>query len=94
MGEVGGQGPEFHREVGAYAKELGIEALWAVGPESASTVAAFPGARAFATVEALAVAFDEAPAFASVLVKGSRFMRMERVVAAFGAEQDGGAHAA
>jgi murE/murF fusion protein len=92
MGEVGSQGPEFHREVGAYAYQRGIQALWAVGAESASTVAAFAGARAFASVEALIVALDEAPAFASVLVKGSRFMRMERVVAAFAPEATGDAH--
>ncbi|MEP7302876.1 MAG: bifunctional UDP-N-acetylmuramoyl-L-alanyl-D-glutamate--2,6-diaminopimelate ligase MurE/UDP-N-acetylmuramoyl-tripeptide--D-alanyl-D-alanine ligase MurF [Caldimonas sp.] len=94
MGEVGSQGPAFHREVGAYARQRGIESLWAAGPKSASTVAAFDGARAFASVEALLVALDEAPAFASVLVKGSRFMRMERVVAAFVAETVGDDHAA
>ncbi|MGZ5713927.1 MAG: bifunctional UDP-N-acetylmuramoyl-L-alanyl-D-glutamate--2,6-diaminopimelate ligase MurE/UDP-N-acetylmuramoyl-tripeptide--D-alanyl-D-alanine ligase MurF [Caldimonas sp.] len=92
MGEVGSQGPEFHREVGAYAKQRGIEALWAAGPESANTVAPFAGGRAFATAEALIVALDEAPAFASVLVKGSRFMRMERVVAAFADEPAGDVH--
>ena len=35
MGEVGDQGPAFHREVGAYAHERGIESLWAAGAESA-----------------------------------------------------------
>ena len=94
MGEVGSQGPEFHREVGAYARQRGIQTMWAVGPESANTIAAFDGARAFATVESLVVALIEAPAFASVLVKGSRFMRMERVVAAFVKEPAGDAHAA
>ena len=82
MGEVGDQGPAFHREVGAYAAERGIESLWAAGAESTSTAAPFAGARAFATVEALLAALAEAPAAASVLVKGSRFMQMERVVAA------------
>ena len=93
MGEVGNDGPAFHREVGTYARQSGIQALWAAGPESASTIADFAGARAFASVEALIVALDEAPAFASVLVKGSRFMRMERVVAAFVQEPAGDAHA-
>jgi UDP-N-acetylmuramoyl-tripeptide--D-alanyl-D-alanine ligase len=93
MGEVGDQGPAFHREVGAYASERGIETLWAVGPESANTVAAFAGARAFASVEQLVAALGDAPAAASVLVKGSRFMRMERVVAALAASEPGGANA-
>ncbi|HEY4958765.1 MAG TPA: UDP-N-acetylmuramoyl-tripeptide--D-alanyl-D-alanine ligase, partial [Caldimonas sp.] len=94
MGEVGDQGPAFHREVGAYASERGIETLWAAGAESASTAAPFAGARAFATVEALIAALAEAPRAASVLVKGSRFMRMERVVAALTGEPPGDAHAA
>ncbi|MEP7138675.1 MAG: bifunctional UDP-N-acetylmuramoyl-L-alanyl-D-glutamate--2,6-diaminopimelate ligase MurE/UDP-N-acetylmuramoyl-tripeptide--D-alanyl-D-alanine ligase MurF [Caldimonas sp.] len=94
MGEVGDQGPAFHREVGAYAHERGIESLWAAGPESASTTAGFPGARAFATVEALLAALDQAPSAPSILVKGSRFMRMERVVAAFTGEAAKDAHAA
>jgi len=81
MGEVGSEGPAFHREAGAYAAERRLAALWAAGPESANTVAAFPGGRAFATAESLVAALGEAPTFASVLVKGSRFMRMERVVA-------------
>ena len=35
MGEVGDQGPAFHREVGAYAAERGIDALFALGDASA-----------------------------------------------------------
>ena len=31
MGEVGDNGPAFHREVGAFAKARGIDALWTVG---------------------------------------------------------------
>ncbi|MDQ6628258.1 MAG: bifunctional UDP-N-acetylmuramoyl-L-alanyl-D-glutamate--2,6-diaminopimelate ligase MurE/UDP-N-acetylmuramoyl-tripeptide--D-alanyl-D-alanine ligase MurF [Pseudomonadota bacterium] len=94
MGEVGDEGPAFHREVGAYAHERGIESLWAAGAESASTAAPFAGARAFADVEALLAALGEAPAAVSVLVKGSRFMRMERVVAALTGESAGDGHAA
>ncbi|HEV7574416.1 MAG TPA: UDP-N-acetylmuramyl-tripeptide synthetase [Caldimonas sp.] len=94
MGEVGDQGPAFHREVGAYAKENGIESMWAAGAESANTAAPFAGARAFADAEALIAALGEAPAASSVLVKGSRFMRMERVVAALTGESAGDAHAA
>jgi MurE/MurF fusion protein len=92
MGEVGDQGPAFHREVGAYARERGIESLWAAGSESANTVAEFTGARAFATADELVAALGAAPAAASMLVKGSRFMRMERVVAALTGETTGGGH--
>ena len=58
MGEVGNQGPAFHREVGAYAAACGIETMWAAGPESGNTVAPFAGARAFASVDALIAALD------------------------------------
>jgi UDP-N-acetylmuramoyl-tripeptide--D-alanyl-D-alanine ligase len=93
MGEVGTQGPAFHREAGAYARERGIESLWAAGAESPGTVAEFPGGRAFASVEDLVGALGSAPAYASVLVKGSRFMRMERAVAALVGDIAGDAHA-
>lgn len=88
MGEVGAQGPQFHREVGAYARERGIGALYAMGEASREAVAAFgQGARHFASPEHLRAAL---PAAATVLVKGSRFMRMERVVAAITGEGEGG----
>ena len=83
MGEVGTQGPAFHAEVGAYAHQRGIEQLWTVGALSAHAAAAYgAAARHFGDVEALLAALGEAPGSASVLVKGSRFMRMERVVKA------------
>ncbi len=94
MGEVGAEGPAFHREVGAYAQERGIDALWAAGPEAVNTAAPFAGARRFADAPALIAALAQAPAFASVLVKGSRFMAMERVVAALAGQPGGDAHAA
>jgi UDP-N-acetylmuramoyl-tripeptide--D-alanyl-D-alanine ligase len=89
MGEVGSQGPAFHAEVGAYARERGLPALWCAGPLSAAAAQAYgPGARHFADTPALLAALavpGEAPDAASLLVKGSRFMRMERVVQAIAA---------
>ena len=83
MGEVGAQGPAFHAEVGAYARERGIGQLWCAGPASAGAAAAYgPGARHFADPIALIAALAEATPAASALVKGSRSMRMERVVSA------------
>ena len=79
MGEVGSQGPAFHAEVGKYAKEMGIDALLAFGSASNASVAAFgSGARHFED-------WNEIPSnlktIKTILVKGSRFMKMERVVA-------------
>ena len=82
MGEVGDQGPAFHREVGAYAKARGIDAMWTAGSLSADAALAFGAARHFDTVQVLIAALGEAPRCTSVLVKGSRFMKMEQVVAA------------
>jgi len=84
MGEVGEEGPAYHHEVGAYAKGRGIGALYALGEASRASVEAFgEGARHFGSPEALAAALAQA---ATILVKGSRFMRMERVVGALTGE--------
>lgn len=86
MGEVGTQGPQFHAEVGAYARERGITGFWCAGALCAHAAQAYgAGARHFADVPALLAKLAEpgqAQAAASVLVKGSRFMQMERVVQA------------
>lgn len=85
MGEVGDDGPAFHREVGAYAKERGIDALYTLGDAARDTATAF-GANALhaADVGELVNALAQAGygKGATILVKGSRFMQMERVVVA------------
>jgi len=87
MGEVGEHGAEFHREVGAYARTQGVSQLLALGEETRHAVEAFgEGARHFATVEDL-ISKIKAD---TVLVKGSRFMKMERVVAALTGGAEGG----
>jgi UDP-N-acetylmuramoyl-tripeptide--D-alanyl-D-alanine ligase len=94
MGEVGAAGPAFHREIGAYARERGIARLYATGELARESVAAFgPGAKHFEAIDTLAgqLAHD-ADAGVSMLVKGSRFMRMERVVAALTGQAAEGAH--
>ena len=82
MGEVGDQGPQFHAEIGAYAHSRGIPLLFALGELSRHAVAAFGAqARHFDDIAALNAAVEQAaPQGATVLVKGSRFMKMERVV--------------
>ena len=92
MGEVGDQGPDFHLEVGRYAAERGIGALYALGEQTAHAVAGFgSGARHFATLEELIKAARSASVSGTtLLVKGSRFMRMERVVTALGGRESGG----
>lgn len=83
MGEIGDNGPALHAEVGNYAREHGLDALITLGDASRAASAAFGvGAHACASVDEVVAALRGLRA-SCVLVKGSRFMRMERVVTAF-----------
>jgi UDP-N-acetylmuramoyl-tripeptide--D-alanyl-D-alanine ligase len=80
MGEVGTQGPEYHAEIGAYAQTRGIDHVLATGDLSRHLGAA---AIHFDQFDELLAALDAtlgSKSDATVLVKGSRFMKMERVV--------------
>ena len=82
MGEVGNDGRKYHEEVGAYARGRGIARLLTLGELAQSSGSAF-GAHAnhFDDITALLHALDIAVTpTTTVLVKGSRFMQMERVV--------------
>jgi UDP-N-acetylmuramoyl-tripeptide--D-alanyl-D-alanine ligase len=97
MGEVGDQGTSFHREIGEYARESRVDRLFATGDLTRDSVAAFgPGGAHFASAQALIAALDSELAGGgeglTLLVKGSRFMRMERVVAALTGAAADGAH--
>ncbi len=92
MGEVGDQGPDFHREVGAYAAGRGVGSLFTLGDLAAHASNAFgAGAMHCSSMDQLLDALQGAltPAH-TLLVKGSRFMRMERVVAALVPAASGG----
>jgi UDP-N-acetylmuramoyl-tripeptide--D-alanyl-D-alanine ligase len=83
MGEVGDQGAAFHREVGAYAAQRGIDALYALGDASIDSTKAFGAAgQHFTDITSLIAALTSAGfgPDATFLAKGSRFMQMERVV--------------
>ncbi|HSI51087.1 MAG TPA: UDP-N-acetylmuramoyl-tripeptide--D-alanyl-D-alanine ligase [Ideonella sp.] len=82
MGEVGNEGPAFHAEIGALAAERGIEHVWTAGELALHAAQAYgPTARHFTGVAELLAAVDR-PKAQAVVVKGSRFMKMEQVVAA------------
>jgi UDP-N-acetylmuramoyl-tripeptide--D-alanyl-D-alanine ligase len=84
MGEVGDQGPEFHEEIGIYAAGKGIEHILTTGELARHVTAA--GVIHFERFDDLLAALDAQlaalpdPALATVLIKGSRFMKMERAV--------------
>ncbi len=80
MAEVGDQGPQFHAEAGAQAQRCGIEQILTLGSLTQHQTPF--GGQHFDSIDALLAAVQtQLPHVASVLVKGSRFMQMERVVA-------------
>ena len=82
MKELGPDAPALHHGVGTYARERGIDALYAVGDLSREACAGFGSrARHFATqVELIAALRTELVAGVTVLTKGSRSSAMDRVV--------------
>lgn len=94
LGEVGEAASALHAEVGEFARAAGVERLLALGEESAHAAAAF-GERGehFDDIAALLARLDSIlTPETTVLVKGSRFMRMERVVAHLTAEEQQKGH--
>ena len=99
MGEVGEEGPGFHAEVGALARDRGLEQIFTLGTLAEHVARQCPAARHFSDMpDLLAAVQDALPGVGSVVVKGSRFMTMERVVDAIvrlaGEQQGGGVHVA
>ncbi|MBS0554645.1 MAG: UDP-N-acetylmuramoyl-tripeptide--D-alanyl-D-alanine ligase, partial [Proteobacteria bacterium] len=87
MGEIGDASAQLHDEIGGYAKSKGIDGLYALGDMSAVAARNFgEGGHHFSSVEALVASLARRlDADSVVLVKGSRFMRMERVADALAA---------
>lgn len=88
MGELGEQGPALHMQIGEQAKTAGVDVLYTLGKLSAGAARQFgKGARHFTQIEELLAEVEKllAPGV-TVLVKGSRFMQMERVAERLTAE--------
>jgi len=82
MRELGPTSEALHREIGDVARDAGIERFWGVGPELRTAVDAFgSGATWFddcnSAISALPGEFNTDD---TVLIKGSRGARMERVL--------------
>jgi len=89
MAELGGGSEVMHREAGRQLRQAGVDRLFACGPHAAASVEAFgSGGQAFAGRDELIAALEGAVCGEeAILVKGSRSMAMERVVAALQAGQ-------
>jgi UDP-N-acetylmuramoyl-tripeptide--D-alanyl-D-alanine ligase len=97
MAELGVESARLHADIGEFARETGVARLFAVGPETRHAVEAFgPGASWFADADELvAAAGPDLRQGVTVLIKGSRVNRLERVAAALaapGTANAGGAH--
>ncbi|RLQ23887.1 UDP-N-acetylmuramoyl-tripeptide--D-alanyl-D-alanine ligase [Seongchinamella sediminis] len=92
MRELGADSAELHRELGEYAKAAGVEQFWGVGDELREAVSAFgEKGRWFADCEQAALAAADAfGAGDTILIKGSRGARMERVLQALVPKGPGG----
>ena len=84
MAELGADSAKMHAEIGAYAKQKGVAQLLGYGEHTKQAVKAFGShGEHFDALEANIHAARRAmKRDVTVLVKGSRFMQMERVVAA------------
>ncbi len=84
MGEVGSQGPQFHREVLEATEQKGIDAIYVLGDAFAQAALETGRAKAFSDIDGLCDAVsdwvDDHQPPSTLWVKGSRFMRMERVI--------------
>lgn len=88
MAELGADAAAAHQAMGEQARAAGIERLWALGPHAAETCAAFgPGAAVATDVDSLTAALrEQLDASVTLLVKGSRSNRLERLVGGISGE--------
>jgi UDP-N-acetylmuramoyl-tripeptide--D-alanyl-D-alanine ligase len=86
MAELGGHAADSHADLGRYARECGVKRLFAFGPESSRAAETFgSGAEWFPDADSLIRRLQaEIAAGVTLLVKGSRVNRLERVVQALG----------
>jgi UDP-N-acetylmuramoyl-tripeptide--D-alanyl-D-alanine ligase len=89
MGELGEQTADLHAHMGSYARDCGVKRLFAMGTQSSRAVETFgAGGEWFADPNALIRRLRaELSPGVTVLVKGSRVNRLERVVQALTGER-------
>lgn len=87
MLELGDQAERLHRELGAAT--LGLDAVVTVGELARHIAAANPRARHVDSAEDALPLLQELPPGTTVLIKASRGMRLERLVAALAPAEDG-----
>ena len=84
IGELGAFAPQLHAELGVFARSCGLSALYTLGEHSVQAVETFGSQGThFNDIDSLIkVLKTQLSPDTAVIIKGSRFMRMERVAAA------------
>ncbi len=94
MGELGSDAEKLHRQVAAAAKAAGVSRLFVLGELATVTAAGFGEAAVTCSSmeELVALLKETIDEEVTLLVKGSRLMRMERVIRALDVGNDGVRH--
>lgn len=84
MGELGTDSIKFHQQAGQLAKEFGVEKLWTIGDISQHATTSFgEGSQHFTNhTDLVQSILTQLPSSATLLIKGSRAMQMEKIVQA------------
>jgi UDP-N-acetylmuramoyl-tripeptide--D-alanyl-D-alanine ligase len=82
MLELGDASSDFHREAGRAIAAHGVDLVWTVGADAVAIADTCDVARHFADARGAAAAADDLPRHGTLLVKGSRGIGLEAVVAA------------
>lgn len=89
IGELGEQASNIHHQIGAYAREQNVDELWVIGEFSQNYIEGFMGGKIFTNkdklIEQLIQRIEhvkEQNEKCAILIKGSRFTKMEQVVEA------------
>ena len=91
MAELGEHALQSHVQIGEYARECGVQRLFAIGPDSSRAAESFgAGAEWFPDAESLIRRLQlEVASGVTLLIKGSRVNRLERVVQALAGNSAG-----
>ena len=94
MAELGEHAEDSHAHMGAYARDCGVKRLFALGAQSSRAVETFgAGGEWFADADSLIRRLQaELQPGVTVLIKGSRINRLERVVQALTGGGSGSGH--
>jgi UDP-N-acetylmuramoyl-tripeptide--D-alanyl-D-alanine ligase len=75
MAELGANSREFHQEIGEYANQAGLDKIYTIGEHSKHY-----NGKLFPDIESLYIQLNECHVGATILIKGSRMMKLDELV--------------